>query len=380
MAAKGFNQMRCGVLIHPGNASSDFLALFERFPGVRLARPEDSKALAAFFNATSMNTDGFNFAFTRGNDYFSLPNLQSERFAALVCEEKGSIVGVGAVSMRKGFMRGRLRSIGYLQDLRLAQTASARTRQSLYGLFCEFVRVSPSLPDLDHCSLFLTAILNENTIARAALSRPSFPLEYTRLAEYKAHVWPKIPSLGKLFGKTGASNKAEWTALVRFYESNLGKLAFDLSLDDVMRLESHATPVLIEANGDIQAGCLLVDTSNERRIRSEYAPLGWAIESSGTYITAFRIKRTAAASERAALETALMHKALRISKQLPGNFTGFIETENALVGSESWRTKVRFSIPGALYRVFHPEHGKLDDFHCGFLRPAHTTAFDWVMS
>ncbi|MBM3383270.1 MAG: hypothetical protein FJY29_12670 [Betaproteobacteria bacterium] len=368
------------MLIHPGNASPEFRTLFDRFPGARLARPDDSAALSNFFNATAMSTNGFNFGFTRGEDYFSLPSLQSDRFATLVCEENNSIVGVGAVSMRKGFVRGKKQSICYLQDLRLIPTASARMRQTLYALFCEFVRVCPSLSDFDNCSVFLTAILNDNAAARSALSRPSFPLEYVRLAQYKAHVWPKLSLWPKHAHRAEMNLNSKETALLAFYESQLGKLGFDLTTDDIIRLQNHSTPVVVERNAEIQAACLLVDTSAERRIRSQYAPLGWAIETSGTYITAFRVKRSASHLERASLERTLMRKALRTSQGLPGNFTGFIETENALHKGGAWRTKIRFSIAGGLYRVFHPEHLRLDNFQNGFLRPAHTAAFDWVMS
>ncbi len=368
------------MLIHPANASSDFQTLFERFPGTRLACPEDSRALTNFFNSTAMNADGFNFAFTRGEDYFALPNLQSERSATLICEENNSIVGVGAVSMRKGFVRGKIKPIGYLQDLRLAPAASARTRQSLYGLFCEFVRICPNLPDFENCAVFLTAILNDNSAARNALSRPSFPLEYTRLSQYQAYIWPKIPSVAGFLSKARTNEDTHWKLITDFYESQLGKMAFDLTIEDILRFQSHAVPVVIETNGEIQAACLLVDTTRERRICAQYSPLGWSIDSSGTYITALRVKRSLSAAQRITFERLLMSKALRFSNRLPGNFTGFIETENSLQSTPSWRARLRFSISGALYRVFHQEHTKLDDFHAGFLRPAHSSAFEWVMS
>ncbi|MEY4064548.1 MAG: hypothetical protein RIR26_756 [Pseudomonadota bacterium] len=369
------------MLIHPGNASPEFAAHMARYPGLRLARPDDSQRLSDFFNTTAMSAGQLSIGFVRGSDFFALLALQAERYAALVCEENGMIVGVGALSMRHAFVRGKLTPVGYLQDLRLSPQSKTKTRQSLYACFTEFVRLSPQWDDFNRCSLFLTAILDENTPARAALSRASFPLEYSRLASYKAHLWPKLPGLEKLLPvKTNVETGHE-EKLLHFYKETLGTLAFDLTLDDVSRLLPRAVPVTIEKEGQgIAAACLLVNTDEERRLRVRYNPVGRSLETSGTYLTAVRVGRSVAAELKDGVMKDLLAKALKTSLRMKGSFTGIIEMQDGPVPFPFLAAQSHYTVSGSLYRVFHPEHTQLADFSAGFLRPAHKASFEWIFS
>lgn len=369
------------MLIHAGNASSEFASLMNRYPSLRLAAPDDTHRLAEFFNTTAMSAGQLSIGFIRGTDFFSLLALQAERYAALVCEENGVIVGVGALSMRHAFVRGKLIPVGYLQDLRLSPQAKTKTRQSLYACFTEFVRLSPQWEDFNHCSVFLTAILDDNTLARAALSRASFPLEYCRLASYKAHLWPKVPGLGKLLPTQARESSGHEEKLMSFYKDSLGSLAFDLSCSDIARLLPHAVPVTLENERlGLVAACLLVNTDSERRLRVHYSPIGRAMETSGTYITAARVARTVGAEQKEAVMKELLAKAMMSSLRMKGSFTGLIEIQDAPLPLPFLAARAHYSVAGSLYRVFHPEHTQLADFSSGFLRPAHRAAFEWILS
>ncbi|MFZ9521532.1 MAG: hypothetical protein ACO3A4_13740 [Silvanigrellaceae bacterium] len=368
------------MLIHSANASNSFRELTSRFSGVRLANPDDSARIAEFINATSMSSGALSVGFTRGEDYFAMLRLQSEKHAALVCEEQGRIVACGALSVRPSTLRGQPATLGYLQDLRVDRDASPKVRQGFYNCFAEFVRICPQLADFDQCSLFLTAILDKNIPAKLALSRQSFPLEYNRVVGYKAHVWPKAPRLGgRLILKANEANGTD-PALIEFYGQQLGKFAFDLTLGDIHRLSEHAQPVILQEDGKIIAACLLVQTNEERKLLVKQPKLGTEFETSGTYITAMRVSRSLSAENALSAKQKLLRKALAQANKMQGIFTGFIETENNPLKVSGIHKLLDFKVEGSLYRVYHPDHTALPDFAKGFLRPAHIPAFDWVFS
>ncbi|NBW81114.1 hypothetical protein EBR21_05105, partial [bacterium] len=248
------------MLIHSANSSAPLHELTSRFPGVRLANPEDSSKIAQFINTTSMSSGSLSVGFTRGDDYFAMLRLQSEKHAALVCEEEGRIVACGALSVRPSSLRGQPAMLGYLQDLRVDRDTSQKVRNGFYSCFAEFVRICPQLVDFDHCSLFLTAILDKNVPAKLALSRQAFPLEYNRVVNYKAHVWPKLPLPGTVTAKAAAGSAQQQPDILAFYEQQLGKFAFDLTTRDIERLSGHSLAVSVREGDKIVAACLLVQT------------------------------------------------------------------------------------------------------------------------
>ncbi len=369
------------MLVHSENASPAFRELIGQFKGMRLAHESDAQALAHFINDTSMSAGQIRIGFTRGEDYFALLRLQADKFAALICEEEGQIVGVGALTVRSTTLRGRVVNVGYFQDLRVAPNASARTRQTFYNCFTEFVRVCPQLEDFDRCSFFLTAILDDNMPARSALSRTSFPLEYTRLTHYTAHLWPKVPLVGTLLSKFGKPNTSGLSPeLMTFYKEQLGRLAFDLTLTDLERLAEHATPIEICENNDIIGACLLVQTDKERQLRTEHAGLHFGLSSVGTFITALRTARKLSPEKGLLVKRKLLNKALRESARHPGLFTGYIESDENLLRPSLLQSLSGYRTRGSLYRVFHSEHTTLPAFTNGFLRPTQAICFEWVYS
>lgn len=367
------------MLISMEMVSSEVSALFKKHPNVRLASLDDAGPLARFYNETIMNTGRLQIGFNRGTDYFSLLRLQGAKFTALVCEEDGQIVGVGAVAFRKSTVRGISKTIGYLQDLRVSLKAKQRTRIQFYACFSELVRICPTLPEFDCCALFVTAILDENHTAKAALSRTSFPLEYSRLNRYKAHVWPK-PFPTKLRAlRQNSSQDRNSKELIGFYESQLGSLPYDITLDDLERFTRQAHPVVLRSEGIIIAACLLVQTDLERRLRAALSFRNLQFESSGTYLTALRVSRKATSHTEMQIRQTLIKKALRESFHLPGIFTGYISSEDGAPELTWLQSRLSAQVGGSIYRVYHPEHTKIPGFTDGFLRPSHVPVLDWVL-
>lgn len=367
------------MLIHAATASAKMRDLTSRFTGVRLATPDDAQALARFINETSMNKGKLRIGFNRGDDYFALLRLQGEKFSALVCEQDGQIAGVGALTLRQASVRGRKVTLGYLQDLRMAATVTQRTRQNFYQFFSEFVRLCPQFEEYDNCSLFVTAILDDNRAAKAALSRSAFPLEYTRLSQYTAHMWPKIPTLRRLTGTARMQNSHE-DEVSAFYAQELGRRAFDLTTDDLARLKEHSSSVVLKDGGGIVAACLLVQTDQERVLQAKHTGINFKLNAAGTFITALRVAKGLAPERATTAKQQLLGLALRESRKLNGLFTGYIETANDPLRMSHLQNLGSYKTQGSIYRVYHPEHSVIPEFSAGFLRPSHVAQFDWISS
>jgi hypothetical protein len=366
------------MLIGPDQISQKFSEVLASFQGMRLATNADAPRLAEFVNRTAMSTGRLKVGFNRGNDYFSLLRLQGEKYSVLICEENGQVVALGAVTFRKALVRGVQRWVGYFQDLRVSDSAQHRSRVQFYKCFSEFVRLCPTFSEFDHCSVFLTAILDENAAALAALSRPSFTLEYTRLMSYTAHAWPKIPAHFVQFGKKKNISSSEANELVEFYSQRRVGCAFDLTPSDIERLLTHAHPVVIRSQGEIEAACLLVQTHSERCLMLSYDGLGYSWKGAGLYISALRSSGRRAVRDERNLKNRLIRKALWVSSQLPGAFVGFVNENQPSAQLSADLNGTSVHTHGALYRVYHPDHTQLTDFSHGFLRPIHSVALEWV--
>lgn len=366
------------MLIGPEQISAEFNSLLNSFQGIRIAGAKDARRLADFVNTTAMSAGQLKVGFQRGTDYFSLLRLQGEKYCVMVCEEEEQIVAVGAVSFRNAGVRGTSRCVGYLQDLRVSASAKHRSRVHFYKCFSEFVRLCPSLAEFDCCSIFLTAILDDNRAALAALSRPAFALEYTRLASYTAYTWPKIPAHLLKLGKAASMAGCDNGELVEFYKQRRPLFAYDLSQPDIERLLDHAYPVVIRCDGAIQAACLLVQTSEERCLNLGYEGIGYQWKCAGLYISALRVAEQSSLTEELMLRNKLIRKALGVSAFLPGAFVGLVNVNDPSTRLSVGLNATSVHVRGSLYRVYHPEHAQLKDFSHGFLRPSHIAALEWV--
>ncbi|MEY2988632.1 MAG: hypothetical protein RJB13_2153 [Pseudomonadota bacterium] len=364
------------MLIEPSKTSSDLNVLLDAFPTIRFATAGDAGPLADFINSSVMTTTHLQIGFTRGDDYFSLLRLQGEKYATLICEENGKIEAIGALTLRKAFVRGKKQTVGYLQDLRVSSSAPQKTRVQFYKFFAEFIRICPSLPEFDHCALFLTAILEGNVAAKAALSRAAFPLEYTRLAHYTAYTWPRLP--GTLMPQLLVREKTNISKdeLMSFYRKQFGPFAFDLTTDDIERVWNHSHPIIIQTSRQLQAACLLVQTDSERCLKMGLNGLRHKFDGTGRYIFALRVAKQSSPQADRKLKNTLIHKALLTSLRMPGLFTGFVS--DSVHGLSRPLNMSSIQVKGSLYRVHHPEHTRLKGFSDGFLRPSHTPALEWV--
>ena len=362
------------------NASPALVLLLESFPMLSIATSAEGRELAEFMEEHSMSTDALEVTFTRGSDYFGLLALQGERSITMCIRssDKG-LLAVGSLTTRSSFLRGKPAVVGYLQDLRVSKAVSASLRQKFYEFFSEFIRLSPSLPDLDFCKYFYTAILSSNGPAKAALSRERFTLEYTKLFSYEAWVFPKIPGLGFLsyFQTIDVPTKEEVFA---FYTAELGSSMYDLDPRDIERLWEYSKPLCLREHGVGIAFCFLVDMNRLRKMKILIKKMNLTLPLTSTHVFGLRVGKKVSHKRKSAVKSALLKQAILQSYSLKSHLLGYIQVENdvGVEGSLLFKTKV--VTEGDVYRVYHPDHTSLEGFVDGFLRPAHTGAFEWVMS
>jgi len=368
------------MIIEAGDISENLQHILNAFPHVRVATRDDALNLSSFIQENPMDADGMGISFSRGEDYFSLLEMQSEISLSLILEVNDELHGVGSLTCRKAYIRGKETLVGYLQDLRIATKAEASLRLEFFNCFTEIIRQGPWLADLQFCPFFYTAILDENHKALKSLSRSRLSLEYTRIFRYRAHVFPKLIPRNittKLLGVLRNQQSTSWADAYKFYEENLGDLSYDLSLDDIKRLAGHSTVIGVRSNEKLAGVCLLVNSDGIRDLVLTGGKNWPKIGLKGAYISALKISKKIPAHEQAKIKRRLIMAAKFHPVAQEKHFLGYIQPEKEL--------EINIPLPklttnGSVYRVFHNDHTKNDNFCHGFLRPNHVGYFDWSLS
>ncbi len=362
------------------NASPGLVQLLQSFPMLSLATSTQGKELAVFMEEHSMSTGSLEVTFTRGSDYFGLLAVQGERSITMcIRNSENALLAVGSLTTRSSFIRGKPAVVGYLQDLRVSKTVNASLRQKYYEFFTEFVRLSPSLPDLNFCKYFYTAILSNNAPAKAALSRERFTLEYSKLFSYQAWIFPKIPGLGLLssFQSFDIPTKEEVFA---FYNTELGSSMYDLDPKDIERLWGYSKPLCLREHGTGIAFCLLVDMNRLREMKVLFKNMNLNVSLTSTQVFALRVAKKISHKRKSEVKSTLLKQAILKSYCLKSQVLGYMQVENDIEVDSHLLFKTKVATKGDIYRVFHRDHTSLEGFVDGFLRPAHTATFEWVMS
>jgi hypothetical protein len=362
------------------NASPELLRLFQAFPMLSVASKEQGPELSRFMEQSSMAADNFEITFTRGLDYFSLLEAQGQHSITLcIMGQEGQVLGVGSLTSRMSFVRGKPTPVGYFQDLRVSKHVTGSARQNFYEFFTEFVRLSPSLPDLNFCKFFYTAILSDNKAAKTALSRDRFILEYTKMYSYEAWLFPKIPGLGLL----SSMNSYDFPSLqevMDFYKAELGRSMYDLDLGDIERLWEYSIPLCLREKGNLLGVCLLADTNQLRKMKVCLKKINLTLSLSSTQIFGLRVQNRLSQKRKEDVKSALLRKAILKSFSLNTHYLGYIQVENDIEVGFHPLFLPKVVTKGDVYRVYHPDHVTLAGFGDGFLRPAHTGSFEWVLS
>ncbi|UJR81094.1 hypothetical protein [Sandaracinus amylolyticus] len=197
--------------------------ILEGVPGARLATEADNDAIVRFYDRRAMGTAAFEVGYRRGPDFFALLRCQSDRHVVIVCESAGEIRGVGTITVRDGWAHGAPVKVAYLGDLRIAQ--DRRLLVSWRRAYGALVAHASEIEELDRASVFVTAVMDANTLARAALIErrgkggPTYlPLAPFRMQSVLAR-WPLWPRPRLRDVRVRAATSGDREALEAFYES-----------------------------------------------------------------------------------------------------------------------------------------------------------------
>ncbi|MDX1692142.1 MAG: hypothetical protein R3208_00145 [Ketobacteraceae bacterium] len=136
---------------------------------LRLAQPEDNDSLCALFRSVSMPSDLI-LTEEREPDFFALRKLHSGTPYTIVLEDKSDnlaeqerIAGCCSVVVRKGWLNGEIKSIGYLCDLRMAERfRSGKVFPQSISIFIDYIKRQEPV------DVFYFSIMRSNASAQYA--------------------------------------------------------------------------------------------------------------------------------------------------------------------------------------------------------------------
>lgn len=242
--------------------------LAARLPGGRLATPDDNASILAFFDRAATQTSAFALRYRRSPDFFRLLRYQGERaHVILAVDERGDVVGLSSISLRPAWVDGVASTVGYLGDLRIGMRRALVA--SWRSVMADVVGRSREIEELADCSRWLTAILDDNQVARRALQsgRAGAPTCVPIAAFTMRNVVARLP-LARLLGRRSSSPwRARYVApadegrLAEFYEARQralpcgfrGELERRLTAWDGLRASDFI--IVTEGDGDTIVGC-----------------------------------------------------------------------------------------------------------------------------
>lgn len=172
--------------------------LLKNFPNISLATDENNEEILEFFNQFSLKDKSEQVHYHRDPDFFALLKARgSDNLTFLLREDDGSLKGIAAVSLRKGYIKGKEEWVGYLGDLRVS--LNRKLIRQWRKCFKEFLIQSPKLFETHGCKFYQTALMDTNSQSKANLASNKMPgVHYNLLNSYK---------MVNVVGKLGTSTK-----------------------------------------------------------------------------------------------------------------------------------------------------------------------------
>lgn len=221
-----------------------------------LASSSDSAQILELFEAMDFSGD-ISVLFTRRpNPYDSLMSEGEEAIIPIVRDTKdGTICAMGCCIIRKAFINGEVRNIGYLTGLKI--------REEYKSILYMFKNVYKFLYEntKEKVDIYYTTILEDNKNAQKLLEkkRKGMPVykyegDYTVYCFSKSAYNLKVKDRNLKEYKFEASNKE---TVKEFYNNNLDKYNFSSIDIDLYCLTDDDFFILRNKDGDIIAACAL---------------------------------------------------------------------------------------------------------------------------
>lgn len=259
----------------------------------RLATSEDEPEIRKLFEKYPMSLPGFNLVYDRSPDFFSLLRARGEAHVAVTGGLKGSkeLLGLGAVSVREGYIAGSRTRVAYLGDLRVIPNRKTfRLWRTIYSRLIE--EISRDLG----VETFLTAILGDNALAlRSLVERRNSDFLYESIGQVRMinllGSWAPLPESGKI---KDAGLQAFWKDESAYRDFSAAQ-ASRMRHGYTQPLESGLPLVIKDRAGDVQLGVRLVSPDSMKRM--------WLSDASGVMRAVMKL---AGVGKESALSTVYM--------------------------------------------------------------------------
>jgi hypothetical protein len=237
----------------------------------RLARPSDELEIRKLFDRYPMRMPGFDLIYDRSPDFFSLLRARGSASVALTGGLKGSseLMGLGALSVRDGFINGRRTRVAYLGDLRvIPHRKTFRLWRSMYSHLIEEVARELKVES------FLTAILGDNLMAlKSLVERRNSGFRYESIGQLQMiNIFGAFAPVSFARSVGGLQSPSSYRGervsedeFSAFYEKEAANLRHGL-----VQAPNSGRPILVrDGTGKVLLGARLLTPDREKRMRVE---------------------------------------------------------------------------------------------------------------
>jgi hypothetical protein len=326
----------------------DLGSWLSKYPGIRVASLKDNEKLLAFYDHQPMSAAKLGVQFRRGPDFFGMMAARADKNLVLVHENSaGCVQGVATLSFRDGFVGGSKKTVGYLGDLRVGHDRSlVRMWKKTYS---DLIAESSQFSETNHATDYLTAVIDDNALARTALMQDKRGLiQYSRVARYQmVNIFRRFafssPHKSSLFHVSTLS-KEDLPELCEFFDRENQSVDFGFTGSEILRRLS-SWPSLALENG------ILV-----RNLRGEICGFTWLWNTRD-------VKKTIFNTSSLALKAAGV-----LTPGLPrsGQAIGFLHMTALTVASQATaREEIKSLLVDKAYEIFRSS--VVDGRKCNFL-------------
>lgn len=227
-----------------------------------LASPEDSERILELFEDRDFSGN-ISVLFTRRPDPYKSLMLEGDKAVIPIVRniKNGNIYAMGCCIIRKGFINGEIKNIGYLTSLKIAKEAKSILYmiKDVYRFLYEETK--------DEVDVYYTTILEDNKDAQKLLEkkRKNMPV-YNYEGDYKVYCFAKRSYNLRIKNMEGYKFEVgNMKGIKEFYKNNLNKYNFSPIDIDLPGVNDHDFLTMRDKNDNIIAACLLWDQNYHKQ-------------------------------------------------------------------------------------------------------------------
>ncbi len=163
----------------------NLVKFLESFPNVAFLKESDEEKYRCFFETQKMETSDFDLSINLKRDYLFNQENEDKRYT-IVYWEKEEIVVSGTIVVRKEFILGEERTLGYLCELRVRP----RERRGLLcfrEVYSSLIKEKNNIEELKEIERFYSIVLSKNEKALKFFSRKLNDIKYEKHFDFKSY-------------------------------------------------------------------------------------------------------------------------------------------------------------------------------------------------